>query len=220
MKTDPEPLARRALSALAEQCEIPADVEERILAAALAPEPAPPPIVPLPAGDHAPLTSFLRSAREEDRRWRRLGWVAGAAVLAMALVVASTGRPGRPRHAGAPRALVPPDAHPHAGGTVVPDGHPRLEEARTAMLAVAARVAQACTEGAWSAVVRFETAGDATVLDVASGAPGEEGCITRIVAGARVRPQAGPRLAVRYEVAAARDGRPAARISGWLVDRT
>jgi hypothetical protein len=219
MKSDHDPLASRALSALADQCEIPADLEDRILSAVLECAAPPAPVVPLPRAEPPPFQEVIRLSRRDQRFWRWTGRAAVAATLALlALVVAY--RPTAPHRGPAPPlALSPAFARPPAGlrGERAPDGHPRLEEARVVMFRLAGRVAAECHVAWWSADVLYEKTGRATVLGVSSSGADDRACVGKVVATARVQPANGARLAVHIESSAAGGG---PRIVGWVVDES
>lgn len=222
MRPDDELLASRALSALADQCEIPAEVEERILSAVL--DDAPPPVVPSPRAEPAPFENVVRLSRQEQRFWRRIGWTAAAAAVALFALIVVHRLSGSSHVAPTAFSRSPGYAPPAAAmsGRRAPEGHPRLEEARTVMFRVMDTVTAECNVAWWSADVLFEKTGHATVLGVSSSGAAERACVGRAVSGARARLRPGPRLAIRYEVDARGAGGRAdvRRISGWIVDES
>lgn len=217
-------LTERALDELGDRCEIPAELEEQILARVLGGEA---PVVKIPEAEPGPepLRNLIRLGREEDRRWVRIGWAMAAAAVLLLSVVALAPRGAPSRSASVQPTSLYMRSAPPAGmhGTEVADSHPRLVEAREVMFVVAENVSRQCPVASWSTVVRFEHTGQATVLDVSSSEAAAKPCVEQAVAGARIRPSSGPRLAVRFEQgegALRGEGAAPARVTGWLVDET
>lgn len=210
MKAHGEPLVSQALDALAEQCEIPPDLEERILAGVAAA--APPPVAALPVVNEQPFRNVIRITREDDRRLQRAQW-GGAALAALLVAFIALGRSSAPaRHAASIDVI--PSASAGLPGRRLPDDHPRLGEARAVLFIVAEQATKACKAGRWSAVVRFERTGRASVLEVTSSVPEEKGCLEGALALAQLSPRPGPRLSVRLEQGVG----AAPRLYGWLTD--
>lgn len=215
-------LTERALGELGDRCEIPADLEQQILARVLDGEA---PVVKVPEAGPEPLRNIIRLGREEDRRWVRIGWAMAAAAVLLLSVVALAPRGAPSRSASVQPTSLYMRSAPPAGmhGTEVADSHPRLVEAREVMFVVAENISRQCHVASWSTIVRFEHTGQATVLDVSSGEASATPCVEQAVAGARIRPSSGPRLAVRFEhgqSATSGEGGAPARVTGWLVDET